>query len=153
MNLSKLRVNAAQNSLFLTETTYPKLINDVKKAKMTTKKEPRDYWFLNRYDVMLVEALRSKRAEEVAYNLVDIFSLIGAPSILQYDNGREFANNVVTSLKEFWPALKIVHGKPRHSQSQGSVERAKQDIENSTVFGCRTTNLTSGVKDCGSFNL
>ncbi|KAF0759130.1 KRAB-A domain-containing protein 2-like [Aphis craccivora] len=26
--------------------------------------------------------------------------------------------------------LKIVHGKPRHSQSQGSVERANQDIEN-----------------------
>lgn len=29
-----------------------------------------------------------------------------------------------------WPELKIVHGKPRHSQSQGSVERANQDIEN-----------------------
>ncbi|GBM04962.1 hypothetical protein AVEN_126107-1 [Araneus ventricosus] len=26
--------------------------------------------------------------------------------------------------------MKIVHGKPRHSQSQGSVERANQDIEN-----------------------
>jgi hypothetical protein len=26
--------------------------------------------------------------------------------------------------------LKIVHGKTRHSQSQGSVERANQDIEN-----------------------
>ncbi|KAF0751495.1 Uncharacterized protein FWK35_00017713 [Aphis craccivora] len=26
--------------------------------------------------------------------------------------------------------LKIVHGKPRHSQSQGSVERANQDVEN-----------------------
>ncbi len=29
-----------------------------------------------------------------------------------------------------WPDLKIVHGKPRHSQTQGSVERANQDIEN-----------------------
>lgn len=29
-----------------------------------------------------------------------------------------------------WPELKIVHGKPRHSQSQGSVEQANQDIEN-----------------------
>ena len=29
-----------------------------------------------------------------------------------------------------WKDLKIVHGKPRHSQSQGSVERANQDIEN-----------------------
>ncbi|XP_031352272.1 KRAB-A domain-containing protein 2-like [Photinus pyralis] len=29
-----------------------------------------------------------------------------------------------------WTDLKIVYGKPRHSQSQGSVERANQDIEN-----------------------
>ncbi|XP_073980491.1 LOW QUALITY PROTEIN: KRAB-A domain-containing protein 2-like [Rhodnius prolixus] len=34
----------------------------------------------------------------------------------------------MTSFKEFWPALKIVSGKPRHSQ--GSVEKANQDIEN-----------------------
>lgn len=33
-------------------------------------------------------------------------------------------------LASLWPELKIVHGKPRHSQSQGSVERANQDIEN-----------------------
>ncbi|XP_023223766.1 KRAB-A domain-containing protein 2-like [Centruroides sculpturatus] len=203
--LFKIRVNAAKNSIFLTETTYQKLINNVQKVKMTTEKEPRDYWLLNHYDVMIVEnkskliylvkegvstiqyyvmnselfhvlheahlaighggrdrmvdligfqsqpdreykfimvyqdhhtkfvilkSLMSKRAEEVAYNLVDIFSLLGAQSILQSDNGREFANNVVTSLKEFWPALKIVYGKPRHSQSQGSVERANQHIEN-----------------------
>ncbi|GFQ92887.1 KRAB-A domain-containing protein 2 [Trichonephila clavata] len=79
---------------------------------------------------VILKSLTSNRAEEVAYNLVDIFTLLGAPSILQSDNGREFANNVVTSLKKFWPTLKIVHGKPRHSQSQGSVERANQDIEN-----------------------
>ncbi|XP_031328382.1 KRAB-A domain-containing protein 2-like [Photinus pyralis] len=28
-----------------------------------------------------------------------------------------------------WPQLKIVHGKPHHSQSQGSVERANRDVE------------------------
>lgn len=28
-----------------------------------------------------------------------------------------------------WPECKIVHGKPRHSQSQGSVEAANKDIE------------------------
>ncbi|KAH0808772.1 hypothetical protein GEV33_014019 [Tenebrio molitor] len=28
-----------------------------------------------------------------------------------------------------WPEVKIVHGKPTHSQSQGSVERAHRDIE------------------------
>lgn len=28
-----------------------------------------------------------------------------------------------------WLQLKIVHGKPRHSQSQGSVERANRDVQ------------------------
>ncbi|XP_022920999.1 KRAB-A domain-containing protein 2-like [Onthophagus taurus] len=37
---------------------------------------------------------------------------------------------------------KIVHGKPRHSQSQGSVERANQDIEK-MVFTWLETNKTT----------
>ena len=78
----------------------------------------------------LLRALSTKRAEEVAFNLVDIFTIFGAPSILQSDNGREFTNSVINNLVVLWPGLKIVHGKPRHSQSQGSVERANQDIEN-----------------------
>jgi hypothetical protein len=79
---------------------------------------------------VLLHALKNKTAQEVAQKLVDIFTIIGAPSILQSDNGWEFRNQIVESLKSIWPELKIVHGKPRHSQSQGSVERANQDIEN-----------------------
>lgn len=79
---------------------------------------------------VLLRALTSKRAEEVAHHLNDIFLTIGAPCILQSDNGREFVNNVISELASLWSELKIVHGKPRHSQSQGSVERANQDIEN-----------------------
>lgn len=45
------------------------------------------------------------------------------------DNGREFVNSIITNLNEMWSDVKIVHGKPRHSQSQGSVERANRDIE------------------------
>jgi hypothetical protein len=48
---------------------------------------------------------------------------------LQTDNGREFENNTLKSLIEQWPGCKFVHGKPRHSQSQGSVERCNRDIE------------------------
>ena len=58
----------------------------------------------------------SKRAPEIAYQLPDIFSIFGAPSILQIDNGREFVNSVITELSAMWDGLKIVHGKPRHSQ-------------------------------------
>ena len=37
-------------------------------------------------------------------------------------------NSVITELSAMWDGLKIVHGKPRHSQSQGSVERANRDM-------------------------
>ena len=36
---------------------------------------------------LVLRSLKSKRANEVAYNLIDIFTLIGAPCILQSDKG------------------------------------------------------------------
>ncbi|CAJ0950147.1 unnamed protein product, partial [Mesorhabditis belari] len=36
---------------------------------------------------------------------------------------------MVKELLNRWPGCRIVHGRPRHSQSQGSVERANQDVE------------------------
>ncbi|XP_023212442.1 KRAB-A domain-containing protein 2-like [Centruroides sculpturatus] len=41
-----------------------------------------------------------------------------------------------------WPDVKIVHGKARHSQSQGSVERANQDIENMLSTWMETNQLS-----------
>jgi len=79
---------------------------------------------------VVLKPLTSKRADEVAYNLLDIFLLFGAPSILHSDNGREFSNKILECVSQLWPEIKMVNGKPRHSQSQGSVERANQDIEN-----------------------
>lgn len=98
---------------------------------------------------VLLRALESKRAAEVAYHLNDIFLTIGAPCILQSDNGREFVNHIICELTSLWPELKLVHGKPRHSQSQGSVERANQDIEN--MIGCwlkdnKSTNWSEGLR-------
>ncbi|XP_060874754.1 KRAB-A domain-containing protein 2-like [Metopolophium dirhodum] len=54
---------------------------------------------------VLLRPLMHKRAEEVAYVLLDIFTTFGAPTILQSDNVQEFS-------------------------SQGSVKRANQDVEN-----------------------
>ena len=41
-----------------------------------------------------------------------------------------------------WNGLKIVHGKPRHSQSQGSVERVNRDIED-ILFSWMEENCNS----------
>jgi hypothetical protein len=77
----------------------------------------------------LIFSLKSKRAADVAYNLPDIFFLLGAPHILQSDNGREFTANIITELRSLWQELVLVHGRPRHPQSQDSVERANADIK------------------------
>ena len=89
-----------------------------------------------------LRATKSKRAAEIAYHLLDIFCIFGAPAILQSDNGLEFANSIITELAAMWNGLKIVHGKTRHSQSQNSVERANRDIED-ILFSLMDKNCTS----------
>jgi len=71
--------------------------------------------------------------EEVAYQLIDIFYMFGAPFILQSDNGCEFANKIIQNLADMWLGMKVVHGKQRRSQSQGSVERSNQDVRDMLV--------------------
>ncbi|CAF1351510.1 unnamed protein product [Didymodactylos carnosus] len=78
---------------------------------------------------IILRPLTSKRAAEVAIHLVEMFCMYGAPCILQSDNGHEFVNEIVEEVKELWPGLKICHGRPRHPQSQGSVEKANDDVE------------------------
>ena len=79
---------------------------------------------------IVLRPLRHKSAQEVMDNLVEIFCLLGAPHILQSDNGRDFKNaNLAEMVREKWPDCKIIHGKPRHPQSQGSVERVIREIK------------------------
>jgi transposase InsO family protein len=95
---------------------------------------------------VLLRSLHSKRADEVAYHLLDIFTTFGAPNILHSDNGREFFNQIIKSLCEMWNDIKIVHGKPRHSELQGSVERANQDVENTLATWMERNNTTKWME-------
>ena len=100
---------------------------------------------------VVLRPLKSKTAVEVAYNLIDIFCLFGAPAILQSDNGREFVNKIMDELQLMWPGLKIVHGKPRHSQSQGSVERANRDVQDimrAWMIDNQSTKWSEGLRFC-----
>ena len=79
----------------------------------------------------MLKPLSKKCAEEVASTLVAIFYTLGAPNILQSDNGKEFDNTLLfETLHILWPSTKIIHGKPRKPQSQGSVENANCRVEN-----------------------
>ena len=69
-------------------------------------------------------------AVEVADLLEDILGDFGLPYILQTDNGCEFSNDTLFSqLNLNRPSTEIIHGKPRNSESQGSVERANREVK------------------------
>ena len=79
---------------------------------------------------VVLRPIKTKTATEVSATLLDIFCLIVSPHISQSDNGKEFKNvNLAKMIRELWPSCRIVHGKPRHPQSQGSVERVNQEIK------------------------
>ena len=84
---------------------------------------------------IVIRPLTSKRVAEVAYQLIDIFLLFGAPHILQSDNGSKFTAQIISDLKELGPDIVIVHGKPDHPQSQGSVERANYTLKTCLLRG------------------
>ena len=50
-----------------------------------------------------VRPLKTKTSEEVAHELLCIFLDIGAPHILQSDNGRKFTAEVIRELSTLWP--------------------------------------------------
>jgi IS30 family transposase len=79
---------------------------------------------------LLLRPLESKKALKVTSKLLDIFLTFGASKILQSDNVREFVNFVIYELKDMWSQCVIFHGRPRHPQTQGSVEKINQEIEN-----------------------
>ncbi|XP_058141430.1 SCAN domain-containing protein 3 [Dasypus novemcinctus] len=104
-----------------------------------------EYKFIMHYQdlrtkLSFLRSLKSKRPNEVAHALVDIFTIIGAPSVLQSDNGREFSSQVVHELSNIWPELKIVHGKPQTCHSQSSLEQTNKDIQNRIISWMQSNN-------------
>ncbi|XP_047540343.1 KRAB-A domain-containing protein 2-like [Vanessa atalanta] len=92
--------------------------------------------------------LKTKGAAEVAAELMKIFLLFGAPYNLQSDNDVEFTANVIKELVAMWPECKIVHENPRHSQTQGSVERTNQVVENMLRTWMSENNSTNWSVGC-----
>jgi transposase InsO family protein len=76
-----------------------------------------------------LKPLRTKEALPIVEELRNIFAQFGPCRVLHTDNGREFENQHMHKLCAEW-SVKLVHGLPRKSSTQGSVERANQDIEN-----------------------
>ena len=73
---------------------------------------------------------RTRSMEETVSNIRFFCKVIIPPSILQTDNGGEFGRELDALTSEFPQIRKIIHGRPRHPQSQGSVERANCILKN-----------------------
>ena len=87
------------------------------------------------------QALVNQRATTVARALIDIFTILGPPAILQPDNARNmqqiacfpqskklelddvYVSNVIQHIKHLWPEVNLVRVNPRHSAGNGGVER------------------------------
>ncbi|KAI5148435.1 hypothetical protein ENBRE01_0316 [Enteropsectra breve] len=72
--------------------------------------------------------LKNKSAIAVVECLEQCFMDYGVPAAIQADNGKEFANKELKALCERMNVT-IIHGRPRHPQSQGMVERVNQTVK------------------------
>ncbi|CAG8496915.1 6177_t:CDS:2 [Acaulospora morrowiae] len=71
---------------------------------------------------------QEEEASTVATHLLkDVFKVLEPPMIIQSDNGKEFVARIITEICE---ALNITirHGRPRHPQLQGQIERLNQTM-------------------------
>lgn len=88
--------------------------------------------------------LQSKEAESVAAIFrTYIFPYFGIPKIFHTDNGREFANSIIENLIESWQSdIQIIHGRPRHPQTQGVIERAHRTLEQKLATQISSTDTS-----------
>ena len=96
--------------------------------------------------------LQSKEAEFVAEIFrTYIFPYFGIPKIFHTDNGREFfANSIIENLIESWQSdIQIIHGRPRHPQTQGVIKRAHRTLEQklATQISSTDTSWTKKLPD------
>jgi hypothetical protein len=109
--------------------------------------------------------LTCKRASCIAVALLEIFTVMGPSTILQSDNGIEFntvamtrkqvnefrgklkqltdleLSEIITEVRQLWPECWMVRGSPRHSPSNGGVERVNRTMQE---------KLGAWMKDCKS---
>jgi len=62
--------------------------------------------------------------------LKNALAYVGPPKIFHSDNGREFVNLLIWATFDRWGGdVTFINGRPRHSQSQGLVDRGNRTAE------------------------
>ena len=97
------------------------------------------FWQDHFYKISVLAPLKSKSAAEVARVFVtNVVACYGAPIILQTDNGKEFTGTAFVDAVELLCGCKVIRGRPRHPQTQGSVEAANKIVKE--LIGCVGTS-------------
>src|SRR5204863_2728459 len=70
--------------------------------------------------------LKSKSAQEVVNALFNMFTVFGAPLILQSTSGKKFTAEVIQLFKKRWPQSKIIQGKllPRSYENMEKINNS-----------------------------
>ncbi|KAJ8873382.1 hypothetical protein PR048_027018 [Dryococelus australis] len=100
-----------------------------------------DYTFIANYQdhltqFVVLRLLKTMSTDEVADIILDIFNVVtmDVNFVIRHDD---------KALVAKWNGIKLVHGRSCPSESQGSVERAKQDIRDSLVAWMKYKNSAS----------
>lgn len=94
----------------------------------------------------VISSKKTKHVECCLKLLVQSISL--NPDILHADNGGEFCSELIKALLILWEYTKYVHGRPRHPQSQGVIERFNlRNLNSPNVFVIDKANQKKKVKD------
>ncbi|XP_037773567.1 KRAB-A domain-containing protein 2-like [Penaeus monodon] len=80
----------------------------------------------------ILSCVRYRRNVQQKWRIISL-TYFSCLELRTYYSDNEFAAEVISELKIIWPKLVLVHGKPQHPRSQGSVERANGDIKDMLV--------------------
>ena len=119
------------------------------------------------HKLLIYTPIVAKRASCVTHALMDIFTIIGPPKILQSNNRKEFSimdrnssdldsplddqflDDVIRNIKHLWPEVWMVWGSPQHPESNSGIERTHLTIENKlgTFMKENFTSLVNWMQD------
>ena len=98
-----------------------------------------------------LKGLPDKSVNSMITAVTEVFGIIGAPKILQSDNGGEFRSRAFKNyFSTFWPDTQLIHSQPYNPKSQGSVERSNQEIKKILFSVMRMARNNDGKYDLSS---
>lgn len=91
---------------------------------------------------VMLKALQTNAIEEIAHNLLDIFTTIAVPAILQSNYGRDFCSNIIKELRSLWKDIRLVQGNTGGQSQIAIIEHSLLKWMNEN----KTTDWAMGLK-------